>query len=182
MERIGVIARIHEPTPVVNAKVLVSRNKNLRICIYPSQVNQNLLRRHHPLTTIEEIAARLSGSRRFTILDCKKGFWQIRVSDKTSKCLIFSTPWGRYCCKRLPFGLASAPVFQKVMQDTLEGINGVEFSMDDILIHAEDSNKLAAITKVVIQMLVNANLKLNKDKCLLDQDSVKFLGHVVTAR
>lgn len=182
MERMGVIAKIHEPTPVVNAMVLVRRNQKLRICIDPSQVNQNLLRRHHPLTTMEEISARLCNSRRFTILDCKKGFWQIRVTERTSKYLTFSTPWGRYCYKRMPFGLGSVPeVFTKAMMDTVGGIDGVEFSMDDILIHAENSEKLAEITKVVIEKLFNAGLKLNKDKCIFDRDSVKFLGHLVTA-
>ncbi|XP_062542356.1 uncharacterized protein K02A2.6-like [Armigeres subalbatus] len=181
MERLGVIERIHAPTPVVNAMVLVKRNERIRICIDPSQVNQNLLRRHHPLTTVEDIATRLRNSKYFTILDCKKGFWQIRVSERTAKFLAFGTPWGRYICKRLPFGLASAPeVFQKVIHDTLEGIEGVEVSMDDILIHAESSEKLTKITEKVVKRLHSAGLKLNKDKCLFNQTSLKFLGHIVT--
>ncbi|XP_055590558.1 uncharacterized protein K02A2.6-like [Uranotaenia lowii] len=155
MEKLGVIERIHEPTPVVSAMVLVRRNNKLRICIDPSQVNQNLLRRHHPLTTMEEISARLKNSKCFSILDCKKGFWQIRVTERTSKYLTFGTPWGRYCCKRLPFGLASAPeVFQKVMQDILERIDGVECSMDDVLIHAENESHLESITKEVISRII----------------------------
>ncbi|XP_058827479.1 uncharacterized protein K02A2.6-like [Topomyia yanbarensis] len=181
MERLGVIERIHAPTPVVNAMVLVKRNEKIRICIDPSQVNKNLLRRHHPLTTVEEIATRLTNSKCFTILDCKKRFWQIRVTERTSKFLAFGTPWGRYVCKRLPFGLASAPeVFQKVMNDTLEGIEGVEISMDDILIHADRSEKLAKITEKVVKRLHSAGLKLNRDKCSFNQSSVKFLGHIVT--
>ncbi|XP_055585053.1 uncharacterized protein K02A2.6-like [Uranotaenia lowii] len=161
MEKLGVIERIHEPTPVVN---------------------QNLLRRHHPLTTMEEISARLKNSKCFSILDCKKGFWQIRVTERTSKYLTFGTPWGRYCCKRLPFGLASAPeVFQKVMQDILEGIDGVECSMDDVLIHAENESHLESITKEVISRIIVSGLKLNKEKCIFNKPKVKFLGHLVTS-
>lgn len=183
MESLGVIAKIHEPTPVVNAMVIVRKKGKLRICIDPSQVNQNLLRRHHPLTTIEEIAARLKHSTRFTILDCKKGFWQIKVTDRTSKYLTFGTPWGRYCCKRLPFGLASAPeVFQNIMQQLLGGIDGVECSMDDILIHAKNSKKLQEITDGVLKRITAAGLKLNREKCLFDQPSVKFLGHILSAQ
>lgn len=182
MERLGLIAKIQEPTPVVNAMVIVRKNGKLRICIDPSQVNENLLRRHHPLTTLEEISARLTKSKRFTILDCKSGFWQIRVTDRTTKYLAFGTPWGRYCCKRLPFGLASAPeVFQNVMQNLLGDLEGVECSMDDILIHAASSTELKKLTDMVISRIHAAGLKLNKEKCLFDQSSVKFLGHIVTA-
>ncbi|XP_058447835.1 uncharacterized protein LOC131428145 [Malaya genurostris] len=160
MEKLGVIERIHDPTPVVN---------------------QNLLRRHHPLSTLEEISTRLSKSKYFTILDCTKGFWQIPVTDRTAKFLTFGTPWGRYCCKRLPFGLASAPeVFQKIMQDTLDGLDGVEYSMDDILIHAESLSQLKDITENVIRRLHEKGLKLNKEKCVFNQSKAKFLGHLVS--
>lgn len=170
MEKLGVIEKIHEPTPVVNAMVLVRKKGKLRICIDPSQVNQNLLRRHHPLTTVEEITVRLKDSKRFTILDCKMGFWQIKVSDRTSKFLTFGTPWGRYCCKRLPFRLASAPeVFQNVMQELVGNIDGVECSMDDVLIHAGNSAELQVITDIVISKNSQAGLKLNRDKCVFDQ-------------
>ncbi|XP_062542342.1 uncharacterized protein K02A2.6-like [Armigeres subalbatus] len=182
MEALGVIAKIHEPTPVVNAMVLVRKKGKLRICIDPSQVNQNILRRHHPLTTIEEIVARLKGSKRFTILDCKRGFWQIQVTERTSKYLTFGTPWGRYCCKRLPFGLASAPeIFQNVMQGLVGDIDGVECSMDDILIHARNSTELMKITDAVISRINKAGLKLNREKCIYDQASAKFLGHIISA-
>lgn len=84
------------------------------------------------------------------------------------KYLAFSTPWGRYTCKRLPFGLASAPeVFQKLMNTLLAGLEGVESSMDDILIHAETEEKLRELTNIVLKRIESAGLKLNKEKCLL---------------
>ncbi|XP_058456693.1 uncharacterized protein K02A2.6-like [Malaya genurostris] len=181
MQNLGVIEPISEPTPVLNALVLVRQKDKLRLCIDPSQVNKNLLRRTHPLSTIEEISARVCGSQRFTILDMKKGFWQIPVSERTSKYLAFGTPWGRYTCKRLPFGLASAPeVFQKLINTLLDGIKGVESSMDDVLIHAKTEKELNNITTVVLDKIRAAGIKLNKDKCILNQDMVKFLGHLVS--
>jgi hypothetical protein len=82
-------------------------------------------RRHHPLTTMDEIATSLDGSKVFTLLDCRSGFWQIPITE------------------RLAFGLASAPeVFKKLMQDLLIDIPGVEVSMDDILVHAPNEAQL----------------------------------------
>lgn len=104
MEQLGVIEQVQEPTPVVSSMVVVKQNGKLRICLDPSEVNKNLLWRRFPLTTVEDIAARIGGSKVFTKLDCKKGFWQIPVTERTSKYLTFGTPWGRYSCKRMPFG------------------------------------------------------------------------------
>lgn len=75
MLQMGVIEPITEPTPVLNAMVIVRQKGKLRICIDPSEVNKNLLRRVHPLSTVEEISARICGSKHFSILDMKKGFW-----------------------------------------------------------------------------------------------------------
>lgn len=145
----------------------------------PTVLNKNILRRHYPMKTVEEIASRVAKSKYFTLLDCKRGFWQIKVSDRSQKYLAFSTPWGRYTCLRLPFGLSSAPeVFSEAMTMLLQGIENTESSMDDILVHAETVDQLNVITKKVIETLVNAGLKLNKEKCIFQQKSIKFLGHI----
>ncbi|XP_058840852.1 uncharacterized protein K02A2.6-like [Topomyia yanbarensis] len=181
MEELGVIEKISEPTPVLNSMVIVRQKGKLRICIDPSQVNKNILRRVHPLSTIEEISSRICNSKWFTVLDLRKGFWQIPVTERTKKYLAFGTPWGRYTCKRLPFGLASAPeVFQKLMNTVLDGLQGVESSMDDILIHAATIDKLNEITKEVLRRLEAAGLKLNREKCVFAKPSLKFLGHIVS--
>jgi len=181
MVNMGIIKPIQEPTPVVSPMVVVKQKDKVRICLDPSDLNKYIKRRHYPLQTLEEIASRINGSKFFTILDCRKGFWQLKVSERTSKYLTFSTPWGRYCYLRLPFGLASAPeVFQQAINSLLEGLNGVECSMDDILIHASTKDILETRTKEVTERLKEAGLKLNQNKCIFAKQEVKFLGHIIT--
>jgi len=137
MVDLGVIEPITEPTPAVSPLVIVKRNGKLRPCIDPTDINRVVKRRHYPLKTFDEIAANVKGSKYFAKLDCERGFWQARVSNRTSKYLTVNTPWGRYCFKRVPFGLSSAPeVFQQMMQKILDGIPNVQCSVDDILIYA----------------------------------------------
>ncbi|XP_055715454.1 uncharacterized protein K02A2.6-like [Phlebotomus papatasi] len=177
-----VTVKENEATDAVSPMVVVRRRGKIRICIDLTDVNKNIKRRHYPLTGIDQVAANVSKSRYFTILDCKKGFWQIRLSEKTSKLCTFATPWGRFRYLRMPFGLCSAPeVFQKVMIDLVGNIEGVEVSMDDILIHAPTLDKLKEITEKVIRILDSNGLKLNKEKCCFNQTSVKFLGHILSA-
>lgn len=151
MIKMKVIESVTDPTPVVSPMVIVHKNNKLRICLDPYQLNGNILRRHFPLKTIDDIVSRLHNSKYLTLLDCKKGFWQIPVTERTKKYLTFSTPWGRYSFTRLPFGLSSSPeVFAQILTNLLDKFENVECSMDDILIHAETKLKLEQITKQVL--------------------------------
>nr|XP_029713688.1 uncharacterized protein K02A2.6-like [Aedes albopictus] len=181
MVEMGVIIKQENPTPVVSNLIVVRKNNKIRLCIDPTDVNKNILRRHYPLRTMEEIASRIRNAKWFTILDCKKGFWQVKIAENSQKYLTFGTPWGRFSCLRLPFGLASAPeVFQNLISTLLEGIDGTDVSMDDILIYAETLEKLNDITGKVVDRLRNAGLKLNPEKCLFAKKSVPYLGHIVS--
>lgn len=154
----------------------------MRVCIDPSDINKNLIRRYHPLRTVEEIAGRIKNSKFFTLLDCKKGFWQVKLSKRSQKLLTMATPWGRFSYTRLPFGLASASeVFQDIMSSLLEDVENVEVSIDDILIHAKSKKELQTQTEKVISKLSDAGLKLNKEKCIFCSTSRRFLGHILTS-
>lgn len=181
MVKLDVIEPMKEATPSVSPMVVVRKNNKIRICIDPTNVNKNIMRRHHPMQTIEEIAAQLSGSKYFTLLDCKRGFWQVRVSDRTKKILTFSTPWGRYGCKRLPLGISAAPeVFQSIMESLLSHLPNVKISIDDILIHSRTIEGLRKTTAEVIKILNDNGLKLNKLKCVFERQEVKYLGHIIS--
>lgn len=181
MEQNKIIRKIKEPTPVVSPLVIVIKKNKMRICIDLTQLNKNIRRRHYPLKTMEEIATRTKGSKFFTLLDCRRGFWQIKVTERTQKYLTFSTPWGRYCFLRLPFGLASASeVFTEIMNTLLDGIPNVEISMDDILIHSDTEQQLKETTSKVVGILKKVGLTLNKQKCIFRSQRIKFLGHIFT--
>lgn len=178
-----VIREVTEATPAVSPMVVVKQHGKIRICIDPTDVNKNVIRRHYPLKTLEEIAAKVAGATVFSKLDCKKGFWQIRLSERTQKFLTFATPWGRYSCIKLPFGLCSAPeVFQQIMSRLLSGVSNAEASMDDILIYAKNSTELEQTTAEVLKRIEAAGLTLNKQKCEFGVNKIKFLGHMLSAK
>ncbi|UYV80839.1 ASB3, partial [Cordylochernes scorpioides] len=182
MEKSKVIKRMEEPTPVSSHMVVVKQGGKYRICIDPSDLNKILLRRHYPLRTIEDIASNIKNSKYFTKLDFIKGFWQLKVAAETQSYMTFSTPWGRYAFLRVPFGIKTAPeIFQNTISKIVENIPGVENSMDDILIHAEDIQTLRERTKIVMTTLQEPGARLNKDKCEFEKTKIKFLGHIFTS-
>lgn len=68
-----------------------------------------------PLPTLEELAVKLQGKKIYTVLDLKDGFYQVPLDKDSRKLTTFITPFGKYCFKRLPFGLNISPeVFQRI--------------------------------------------------------------------
>ena len=87
------------------------------------------------MTTVEEIVSNIAGSKVFSVLDAKSGFPQIKLDYGSSLLTIFNTPIGRFRWLRLPFGRKGAPeIYQRIMDQMLEGIDGATAMMDDILI------------------------------------------------
>ena len=79
--------------------------------------------------------ADIAGAKYFSKLDASRGYWQIKVDEESSKLLAFSTPFGRYKFKRIPFGiLTDSEVFQKKISQINEGINGCANVQDDIIV------------------------------------------------
>ena len=72
----------------------------------------------------------------FTKLDANAGFWQIKLSQEFSPLTTFIMPYGRFQLNKLPFGITSASnFFQKQMSKILNGLPGVLFLMEEILVH-----------------------------------------------
>jgi plasmid maintenance system killer protein len=147
MEKLGVIKRIHTPTKWVNSMVVaIKPNGKLRICLDPRDLNQAILREHYPMPTIEDVLTRIPKAKVFSVLDATSGYWQIELDEESTELCTFNTPFGRYAFKRLPFGISSSQdIFQAVMTDLFNDIEGVEVIVDDIPIWArneEDHNKI----------------------------------------
>ncbi|XP_062407384.1 uncharacterized protein K02A2.6-like [Sardina pilchardus] len=139
-------------------------------------------RQHFSIPTPEEVLYRLSGKSIFTILDEKDGYWQVRLDKPSSMLCTFSTPWGRFRFKRLPFGIKSASeVFQQKNCETFEHIDGVHIIADDMIIAAASEEEHDAILRKVMEVAQAANIKFNKEKIQYKVDSVRYMGHVVTS-
>ena len=139
------------------------------------------MREKRTLPILDDVLHKLTGSTVFSKLDASSGFLQIPLDPGSSKLTTFITPFGRYCFRRLPFGITSAPeIFQDKMEQLLEGLPGVEFIMDDILIHGETRAKHDEHYKNVLRVIRASGLKLNKDKCLLRRSKLVFMGNLIS--
>ena len=109
MVDLDIIEPIEKPTDWVNGLVIVEKpNGKLRICLDPRPLKNAIKREHRYLPTAEEIFSQMSVACFFSKLDASLGYWQIKVHEESPHLLAFCTPLGRYCFKRLPYGIHSA--------------------------------------------------------------------------
>jgi len=95
---------------------------------------------------------------------------------------VFSTPFGHYEFKRMPFGLKNAPAtFQRLMDRILSGLQGTTLFvyLDDIVIYARSLQEHERKFNQLAERLRNANLRLQPDKCEFLRREVTYLGHVI---
>ena len=182
MERNEIIMKVTEPTEWVNPIVTVRKPSGaLRICLDPLELNKAIRREHYSIPTPGEIVAKLHGAQYFSTLDATSGFLQIPLDDASSYVTTFATPSGRYRFLRLPFGIKSAPeVFHRTIVEMFHDIEGVETYIDDILIYAPTEEEHDRRLRAVLQRCRDANLTLNKDKCVVKTQELKYLGHIIS--
>jgi RNase H-like domain found in reverse transcriptase/Reverse transcriptase (RNA-dependent DNA polymerase) len=167
-------------SPIV---VVVKPNKDLRICLDGSvTINPVMESNHYPLPLIDDLLSNKNGATVFSVLDLRGAYQQLIVSEETKKILTVNTHKGLFRYIRMPFGIKPAgPIFQSVMDKILEGIENVQCYLDDLLVWAKNDQEMFEKLKIVLARLQDYNVKVNGDKCRFFVDSVKYLGHIVSA-
>ncbi|KAK7929206.1 hypothetical protein WMY93_005601 [Mugilogobius chulae] len=184
MLEMGIIEEVTEPTDWCAPMVPVERRnrERLRICVDLKRLNNAVKRERYMLPTLEDIAPKLSGAKVFSTLDASCGFWQIPLEESSRKLTTFITPMGRFCFKRLPFGITSAPeIFQRQMSALLKDHDGVVVVMDDILVFGTTKEQHDKRLRAVLQTIRESGLKLNKKKCHFRKSEIQYFGHVISA-
>ena len=179
MIEIYVIEKVDQPTDWINSVVYVTKPPGeLRICLYPKDLNNYVRRPHHYTQVIDDILPQLQGASVFSILDARSGYWNVKLDDQSKLCTTFNTPYGRYCFRRLPFGLVSAQdVFQKKVYQTFEGLPGVVAIADDIVVFGNNEAEHDEHMNNAMKRTQEVGLCLNPDKCVVKSHMIKSFGN-----
>ena len=164
-------------SPVV---LIPKKGGELRFCIDYRQLNRKTVKDGFPLPLIQDIFDRLKGSRFFTSLDEKAGFWQLQMEIESIAKSSFVTCDGQWEFLVLPFGVVNGPsAFSRIMYMSLGDLDFVEIYLDDILIHSATLEDHYKHVEIVFKRLAEVNLKLNFSKCCWFRKELKFLGHII---
>lgn len=184
-----IITPVHEHTEWVSNITFPERDGKRRLCLDPVKLNGALLRPNYQFPKLEEILPELGKAKVFTKIDLKKGYWQVKLDEDSSKLTTFWSPYGRYRFIRMPFGISSASeIFQMRLFEIMDGLTGTYVMADDILIVGSGETRAEAIAnhdrnlEKTLQRLDENNARLNGDKLELCKEEVTFFGHLLTNR
>ena len=158
------------------------------MCLDPLHLNKGIIINHYPTPTVEDIAPKLTKAKVFSVVDAKDRFLQVVLDEPSSYLTTYWTPFGRYRCLRMPFGIKSAPEeFQRRLDESLEGLENIAVIHDDIVIfgsgdsieEATSSHDLAF--RALLDRCKERGLKLNKKKLRFKLSKVAYMGHVLGA-
>lgn len=154
-----------------------------RLCLDFRLLNKLIKPTSYPLPRVDDILASLNGAKYFSCLDLANSYHQIELDPKDRHKTAFRTPFGLFEWNSLPQGLSvSGGHFQAIMNDVLRGCEAFAFVyLDDILIFSSSQEEHFKHLQIVFEKLRQNCLKLKLKKCHFFKQSVKYLGHVVTA-
>ena len=200
LERSGVIQRTMSPwaSPIVIVpkKSEPGEPPRRRMCVDYRMLNSLLppVTKGHskakgiitlvPLPKIDEIYAQLQGSKVYSALDMRSGYYHIELSEeaKPKTAFVPGGPHGaKYQFNRCPFGLSQAPAyFQRLVHEVLRGLPFAFGYLDDILIFSSGVEVHLEHLRKVFLRLREAKLKLKASKCSFFKKHIQYLGHLVS--
>lgn len=153
-------------SPIV---VTTKKGGGIRLCVDLWDPNKSVIMDCHPLPHIEDLFTQLSGATVFSQIDLTSAYYQLPLQEESRNLIAFITH------------LASAPsCFQKMMQTVLKDLSGVHNYLDNVIVHGASQTDHDKHFKAVLQRFTKFGLQLNLKKCSFSQDSITYLGHVIS--
>nr|GEY63675.1 reverse transcriptase domain-containing protein [Tanacetum cinerariifolium] len=107
-----------------------------RVCIDYRKLNEATRKDHFPIPFMDQMLERLAGNEYYCFLNGFSGYFQIPIDPKDQEKTTFTSPYGTFAYRHMPFGLCNASgTFQRCMMaifhDMIE--KTMEVFMDDFL-------------------------------------------------
>ena len=177
--RLGIVEKSNSPwcSPLLAVR---KRDGSHRFCLDCRQLNSRTIFDGEPIADAEHIFSSLSKARYLSKMDLASGFWQVPLSETTKPLTAFSTRYGLYQFRVMPFGMVNAPgCFSRLMRTVLQGLDNVSCFIDDILVHSQDWSSHLLTLRKVLERLAEHGLHLKPSKCEIGFNQLQYLGHMV---
>ena len=119
-----------------NVVLVRKKDGNLRFCIDFRKLNSRTAKDAYNLPRVDDTIETLIGSKYFSKLDLRSGYWQVEIDEADKHKTAFTVGnMGFFECNRMAFGLTNAPAtFQRLMEHCMGEMNLKEclIFLDDI--------------------------------------------------
>ena len=163
--------------------VAVLKPDKTNVCIcgdFKQTINPVSTLDKYPTPKVEDLFSTLAGGKIFSKIDLSQAYQQLPLADKSKQYVVINAQKGLFCYTYLPFGVSSAPgIFQRVMENVLQGIPNVIVYLDDILLSSPTESDHLQLLDQVLDRLDKAGLRARKEKYQFFVPSVSYLGHKI---
>ena len=175
----------HSQSPYSSNIVIVrKKDGSIRFCVDFRKLNSKTVKDAYAIPRIEDSLHLLAGSKYFSKLDLRCGYWQVEIDEEDKAKTAFqvgSLGFFEFHC--MPFGLCNAPAtFQRLMERCMGDMNLREclIYLDDVIIFSSSFEEHIERLEAVFSRLQEHNLKLKASKCEFLKSRVAYLGHIVS--
>ena len=182
------------PTPWISNLVVVPKGDkkqdtksstdqiDIRLTCDARPMNKALRRTKHPTKSSEDLIYLVCGSVKFSKLDIRKAFHQLKLSKESRHLTTITTHCGLYRYKRLHMGKASASEEStEAIRKMLEDITCQTNMTDDILIFGKTDAEHDKMLMKVLERLEQRGVTLNAEKCEFNKRELTFFGLKMSA-
>ncbi|CAC5392118.1 unnamed protein product [Mytilus coruscus] len=113
----------------------------------------------------------------YTKLDLNQAYQQIELDEDSKRYVTINTHKGLFRYNRLPYGVASSPgIFQRTLENVVQGISNVLIRVDDILITGKTREEHINTLSEVLSRFKRIGIRLKRQKCVFMSEEVVYLG------
>jgi len=184
LEDEGIIKPIEQADWASPIVVVRKKNNSIRLCAdFKVTINKHIEPNQHPIPNPTDLLSQLSGGSVFLKLDLSQAYAQLPLDSESQRYCVIATHKGLYAFTRLPFGVSSAPaIWQRTIEQILQGIPGVVVYFDDILITGCNRQEHDERLRTVLRRFQEAGLRLRQEKCSIAEPEVSYLGFTVSTQ
>jgi len=169
-------------SPMASPIVCVAKKTGgVRIAVDYRYLNLYTVADAYPMTTVNEILNKMGSANFISLFDAKSGYWQIPVAEEDQWKTAFVTHDGLYEWTRMPFGLKNAgATFVRAMKTILHPLRSFSDTyVDDMAVGSSQWSQHVFHVRQYLEVIRDAGLTLNLDKCEFGKPEVKLVGHIV---
>ncbi|XP_060200222.1 uncharacterized protein LOC132628461 [Lycium barbarum] len=181
----NVIRVVRFTTWLANVVPVPKKDGKTRVCVDYRDLNKASPKDNFPLPNIHILVDNCPKHEIQSFMDCYAGYHQILMDEEDAEKTAFTTPWGTYCYRVMPFGLKNAgATYMRAMTTILHDMmhKEIEVYVDNVIIKSKTQADHVRDLRKFFERLWKYNLKLNPAKCAFGVPSGKLLGFIVSRR